>query len=190
MNREMGGIFVDPKIAEQIKDSVNGFRLPRYHEIPDVGLYLEQVSKYIADSLRPLDDLAITGSMISNYVKRGLVSNPIKKQYNREQIAYLIYVAVVKTVLSMDDIRLTMLIQQRSYASSVAYNYFCDEFENILKYIFGIEDYAQDTSEATSAEKVMLRNTIITATHKIYLDKLFAALQKMEPEKNTGGSRK
>jgi len=190
MNREMGGIFVDPKIAEQIKDSVNGFRLPRYHEIPDVGLYLEQVSKYIADSLRPLDSLAITGSMISNYVKRGLVSNPVKKQYNREQIAYLIYVAVVKTVLSMDDIRLTMLIQQRSYPGYVAYNYFCGEFENILKFIFGVEDYVHDTSEVSSAEKVMLRNTIITVTHKIYLDKLFAALQKLEPEKNAGGSRK
>ena len=56
--------------AARIRD----FRLPRFHELPNVGLYLEQVTKYISDSLQPLGGLAITGSMISNYVKRGLVS--------------------------------------------------------------------------------------------------------------------
>jgi hypothetical protein len=39
--------------------------LPTYDQIPNVGLYLEQVTKYISDHLAPLEDIQLTGSMIS-----------------------------------------------------------------------------------------------------------------------------
>lgn len=170
------------KIKERIAVSVKDFSLPRYCEIPDVGLYLEQITKYIADCLKPLTDVSITGSMISNYVKRGLVTNPVKKQYDREQIAYLIYIAVVKNVLSMDDIRLMINVQKRTYTSQIAYDYFCSELENVLGYIFGNKPALDMVGETNSDEKVMLRNTIITVAHKIYLDKLFMELQQLEKE--------
>lgn len=64
-------------------------RLSRYQEIPTVGLYLEQTTKYISQYLDPLEENCITSSMIANYVKKGLIANPVKKQYGREQIAYL-----------------------------------------------------------------------------------------------------
>jgi hypothetical protein len=118
--------------------------------------------------------------MISNYVKRGLIANPVKKQYTREQIAYLIFIAVIKTVLSMEDIRLRVRIQQRTYNSQVAYDYFCMEFENILEYVFGMKSEIEQVGVSHSDEKLMLRNTIITTAHKIYLDKLFALLQNAE----------
>ena len=31
----------------QVAEALKGFRLPRYNEIPNVGLYLEQTAKYI-----------------------------------------------------------------------------------------------------------------------------------------------
>lgn len=167
-------------MKEQIGETVSGFRLPRYHEIPDVGLYLEQTTKYVTDCLAPLTDAGITGSMISNYVKRGLLDNPVKKQYSRDQIAYLIYIAVVKNVLSMDDIRLMVGIQKRTYTPQVAYDYFCSEFENVLEFIFGEKEALEVVGVENTDEKIMLRNTIITVAHKIYLDKLFAVLQKQE----------
>lgn len=171
---------MEKRMKDQLSKTVSGFRLPRYNEIPDVGLYLEQTTKYVTDCLAPLTDAGITGSMISNYVKRGLLDNPVKKQYSRDQIAYLIYIAVVKNVLSMDDIRLTVSIQKRTYSPQVAYNYFCAEFENVLEYIFGEKESLEVVGMDNTDEKIMLRNTIITVAHKIYLDKLFAALQKME----------
>lgn len=171
---------MEKKMKEQLSETVSGFRLPRYHEIPDVGLYLEQTTKYITDCLASLTDAGITGSMISNYVKRGLLDNPVKKQYSRDQIAYLIYIAVVKNVLSMDDIRLTVSIQKRTYPPQVAYDYFCSEFENVLEFIFGEKESLEVVGVENTDEKIMLRNTIITVAHKIYLDKLFAALQRQE----------
>ena len=63
---------------QQICQSVAAFRLPRYTEIPNVGLYLEQAAKYIAEYLAPLGEAALTPSMISNYVKKGLIDSPVK----------------------------------------------------------------------------------------------------------------
>ncbi|MBR6725209.1 MAG: DUF1836 domain-containing protein, partial [Erysipelotrichaceae bacterium] len=48
------------------------FNLPTYKEIPSVGLYLDQTSKYINEVLLDLPDAMITNSMISNYVKKHL----------------------------------------------------------------------------------------------------------------------
>ena len=165
------------EIKEHLSSSIIGLHLPRYQEIPGVGLYLEQTVKYINECLAPLTDEAITTSMVSNYVKRDLVDNPTKKQYNREQIAYLLFIAVVKNVLSMDEIRLIITIQKDSYSSEVAYNYFCSELENILAYIFGQKLELDNIGSDNTDEKIVLRNIIITAALKIYLGKLFSGLQ-------------
>ena len=81
------------------------FSLPDYDQIPNVGLYLEQVTKYLNEYLEPLGCTPLTGSMISNYVKKGLVKNPVKKQYDREHIARLLVIAVSKTVLTLEEIQ-------------------------------------------------------------------------------------
>ena len=85
---------MEQMLRDHINASIETLHLPAYQEIPDVGLYLEQTAKYISDALAPIQDTPITGSMISNYVKKGLISKPVRKQYNREQIAQLIFIAV------------------------------------------------------------------------------------------------
>lgn len=162
----------------KMKASIENFRLPRYDEIPDVGLYLEQIAKYISELLKPLEDISITRSMISNYIKQGLVSNPVKKQYSRDQIAYLIYIAIAKTVLSLDQICLMINMQQETYDNAIAYNYFCMEFENILFYVFGYKDSVEQIGKDSTDLKIMLRNMIITVAHKIYLDKCFILIER------------
>jgi len=174
---------VEQRIGELISGSVCSFCLPRYREIPNVGLYLEQVTKYIGDCLLPLEGISITGSMISNYVKRGLVLNPVKKQYDRDQIAYLIFIAVAKTVLSMDDIRLMVNIQRETYDNQVAYDYFCCEFECVLQAVFSRKNVPDTIGVENTDEKIMLRNTIIAVAHKVYLDRLFAMLHTQGGEK-------
>ena len=161
---------------QHIADSVKGFRLPRYHEIPNVGLYLEQTSKYIAQCLAPVQETAITSSMISNYVKKGLISNPIKKLYYRDQIAHLLFIMLAKSVVSLDNLYHFIRLQEKTYPTERAYNYLCDEFENLLPFVFGMKDSIDNVGVDSSDEKVMLRNTIITIAHKIYLEKCFAAM--------------
>lgn len=161
---------------QHLMDTVRDFRLPRYNEIPNVGLYLEQTSKYIAECLAPLLDAAITSSMISNYVKKGLISSPVKKLYDRDQIAHLMFIMLAKSVVSLDNLYLFIRLQERTYPTERAYNYLCEEFENLLQYVFGLKDSIETVGVDSTDEKLMLRNTIITIAHKVYLDKCFEAL--------------
>lgn len=179
---------MEQKLSDALRQSVGEFRLPRYEEIPNVGLYLEQTAKYVNEYYQPLSGVSITGSMISNYVKKGLVSSPVKKQYSREQIAYLIYIALAKSVLSLDNIRLMIALQQQSYEGEQAYNYFCRELENAIQYVFGAKDSLKTVGAQFSEEKTMLRNTIIAVAHKIYLEKYFRAVEAAARE-TTGNER-
>ena len=168
---------MEQAVKNAIKASVQAFRLPRYEEIPDMGLYLDQTVKYVSEYLAPLQSISLTPSMISNYVKKGLIGKPVKKLYHRDQIAYLFFIATAKTVLSLEDIQVLIWLQQKTYDAETAYQYFCREFENILFFIFGLKDSVDEVGVEHSDEKTFLRNTIITVAHKIYLDKCLYALQ-------------
>jgi len=169
------------EMKEEIVASVRNFRLPSYQQIPENGLYLEQVAQYIMDYLAPLENIVITGSMISNYVKKELIDNPVRKQYNRDQIAYLFFISIAKMVFSLDDLYHFIQLQKKTYETPKAYDYFCKEFENVLQFVFGMKDTLDTVGTVPvekSDEKLMLRNVIITAAHKIYLDKCFSRLKK------------
>ena len=106
------------------------------------------------------------------------MKNPVKKLYGREQIAYLLFIAVAKNVLSLEDVQLLIRIQQATYTPEVAYNYFCRELENILQVVFGLKDTLDEVGMEHTDAKVMLRNTIITVAHKVYLDKSLALVRE------------
>ncbi|MCR4634420.1 MAG: DUF1836 domain-containing protein [Erysipelotrichaceae bacterium] len=108
------------------------FYLPTYKEIPNVGLYLDQTSKYINEVLSDLPDMKITNSMIANYVKKKLIANPVKKQYGRDQIAYLIFITLSKSALSLDDAAALFELQKASCSPEEAYTYFREGFEKAL----------------------------------------------------------
>ena len=176
---------MDPNRKAHIAELIEHFRLPAYYEIPDVGLYLEQTAKYITDYLGPIQDSPMTGSMISNYVKKGLIKSPVRKQYNREQIAQLIFIAVAKMVMSMDDLHLMLEIQQKTYPSQVAYDYFRQELIAMLEAVFGLRREPDAPDASATDEKIMLRNMIVTAAHRVYLNKLFAVLRAETPPART-----
>ena len=164
------------EIAEKIgQEAVDAFHLPEFENIPDVGLFLEQVCKYVADHLKPLPSFTITSSMISNYVKKGILPSPVKKQYSREQIAYVFFIAVAKTVLTLEDIELLIRLQQMTYPARTAYDYFRLELENVLAHVFGRKEELDRVGEEVSQEKTILRNTIIAVAHKVYLDQCLRA---------------
>ena len=103
------------------------FALPRYAELPSVGLYLDQTVQYVNGYFRAFPGVELTASMVSNYVKKGIIGHPIKKKYTREQLAGLIYIVVSKTVLSMENIDTLFKMQRQHYSAAQAYDYFCEE---------------------------------------------------------------
>ncbi len=112
------------------------FQLPAYQEIPNVGLYLEQTLKYINDTFSAFRSVELTKSMISNYVKLGYLRRPVKKQYDREQIAALLFIAVSKQVLSMDNIGKLFRMQVELGSMEESYTAFKADFDYLLDSIW------------------------------------------------------
>lgn len=171
---------MEETMKQDLARSIQTLRLPGYEEIPSVGLFLDQTAKYISEYLRPLQENALTGSMISNYVKKGLITNPVKKQYSREQIAYLFFVAVAKNVLTLEEIQKLIRLQQQTYTPQRAYEYFCRELENVVFFVFGVKDSLDVVGVDRTDEKMLLRNTIIALAYKVYLNKCFSGLGQPE----------
>lgn len=156
--------------------SIAHFHLPRYAELPDVGLYLDQTAKYINRVLAPLGCGEITTSMISNYVKKDYIAGPEKKQYSAEQIARLIFIVIGKSVLSMEHITRLFEMQKHTYSPQIAYDYFCIEFENVLQYVFHLKPEMEHIGVTHTHTKAMLRSTIIAIAHIIFVKAQFDAL--------------
>ena len=168
------------KIAETFRD----FHLPRYNEIPDTGLYLEQTAKYMGEHLSALKDCCLTPSMISNYVKKDLIDNPVRKLYGRDQIAYLFFIAIAKSVMSLDGLINFIALQKRTYSLQIAYDYFCDQFESILFFTTEVRDTVDIVGEDHADEKRLLFSCIVAVTQKIYLEKCLDAISQEETVDN------
>lgn len=82
------------------------FKLPQWEEIPDFGLYMEQLTELLQrylDYLPPelKEEQFITAATINNYVRIKVMPEPRKKKYYRVHIAYLIVILTLKQSLSI-----------------------------------------------------------------------------------------
>ncbi len=170
-------VLMDMKAKHIVVEFASDFRLPRFAEIPNVGLYLDQVVQYVNAIIEPLGISGLTASMVSNYVKQGVVGKPLKKRYYADQIAYLVFIAAAKTVLSIDNIRVFISMQHETYEARVAYDYFCDQLEGALMFVFGRTGDFADTGVTSSDEKAMLRYAVVAIANVSYLTKCFDAIR-------------
>lgn len=86
------------------------YRLPAWEDIPDIGLYMEQVVvvlKQYLDYLPPelKEEQFITAATINNYVRNKVMPMPVKKRYYRVHLAYLIMICSLKQGLSISLIQ-------------------------------------------------------------------------------------
>lgn len=162
----------------KIDEEINKFYLPRWRELPTIDLYLDQLvclleqylSNYIQNDSEKEEKL-ITKTMINNYVKHHIIKPPINKKYNKEHIAYLFVVFILKQVYSINDIkRLIQLAIQFSSPQQV-YDLFCEELEQAIKLTFnGQTDIIQKQS---SPELYMLKNVVQSFAKKLYVLKVY-----------------
>lgn len=61
--------------------NLQSIKLPRYQELPNFGVYSEQLVDIISTLFKTIldEEQLITKSMINNYVKHKLMPSPIKK---------------------------------------------------------------------------------------------------------------
>ncbi len=121
----------------------------RPEDIPNIDLYMDQVTTFMDGRLRstvrcPGEDKILTKTMINNYAKNDLLPPPIKKKYSREHVLVLIFIYYFKGFLSMDDIQnLLCPITDKFFQKGGELN-----LEDVYREVFSLEpDTLEDLKE-------------------------------------------
>ena len=150
------------------------FHCPRYEELPDLELYLEQVLTLLNTSLSPIQSEPLTGAMISNYVKNKAVPAAVKKKYSRDHLVYLVVTCLLKQVFTVQQIARFFEIQRGTYPLQVAYDYFCTEYENALREAFSFTGNALPRVETELTDQtILVRAVVLAAANRVYAEKVY-----------------
>lgn len=115
------------------------FRLPQWEQIPDFGLYMDQVLQlldgylcYLPPELEQAQP--ITAAAINNYVRTKVLPEPRKKKYYRVHIAELIMICTLKQTLQLSMLQTLLPASQpeedvaRVYTAYVARHRLCAQY--------------------------------------------------------------
>ena len=99
----------DKDMINSILESVSRIDYIKPEDIPNIDLYMDQVTTFMEEQLvsskRYADDKILTKTMINNYAKNDLLPPPIKKKYSKEHVLLLIFIYYYKGLLSINDIQ-------------------------------------------------------------------------------------
>lgn len=175
---------------EQTINEILEYRCPRFEQLPNIPLYSDQVVDALKQYTEPFfsggSEPVITATMINNYVKQRLITPPVKKRYDREQLARLYCICLLKQVFSISEIRRLLDVQMQSYPFPVAYDYFCVELETALEATFSTRDFSAPSNATTvTPESELVRSSAITFAHKLFTVKF---LELYDAWKAEGGA--
>ncbi|MFI3176214.1 MAG: DUF1836 domain-containing protein [Eubacteriales bacterium] len=98
------------KVLASIINALDEFDYMKVDEIPDIDLYMDQVTTLMEQKLKttaryPGEDKILTKTMINNYAKNRLLPPPEKKKYSKDHILILTFIYYYKGFLSISDIQ-------------------------------------------------------------------------------------
>lgn len=162
-----------------MNNNISDFHIPRWEELPNIDLYLDQVVTLLEDYLKNLvslkdddkKDKVITKTMINNYVKHGILKPPVNKKYNRTHLARLIVICILKQVYSINDINALIKLALETSGIEISYNKFCIVIEKSIDSTFNKKDFTYD--EEMTEERYILKNVVQSFANKLYVEKSF-----------------
>ncbi len=163
-----------------------------WEQLPDFALYMDQVLSYMDRQVIRFDeDDGLTSAMVNNYTKSGLVPRAAGKKYNREHLAYLTAICVLKRVMSTRDMDL-LIKQELQGERSVANGYaaFCESLDKALNITADeMELYLDESTLADAAIHFALLSYAAGVASNRYVS-LLRQRQEAEGGEETEGRRK
>ncbi len=157
---------------------IEKFHLPRWIELPHIDLYIDQLvsllEQYLSGYIKndnEKEEKIITKTMINNYVKHDIIKPPINKKYNKEHMASLFVVFVLKEVYSINDIKKLIHLAIETSSVEQAYDRFCSELEKAIRIVFAEKNYVKNSR--LSQEQYILRNVVQCFANKLYVQKVY-----------------
>ena len=167
-------------MAKKQNISIDKVHIPRWEELPNVDLYMDQILTFINTSLSECinygsdeekeNNPILTKTMINNYVKNNILEAPVKKKYSKTQCAKLFVICILKQVFSMNEISSLISLALESTDIIHAYNSFCSLFEEAVISIFEKKEFSKvDTS---NEKRYLLKSVLLSCSYKIYVQSL------------------
>lgn len=178
---------------------LDDFRLPRWEEIPDFGLYMEQMISLLREYLDYLppelkEEQFITAATINNYVRTRVMPEPVKRRYYRIHIAYLIIILTLKQSLSIALIQKLIPMGLEETEVERIYTAYAARHQQAAQYFMAqvrmaagpILDHEERTALSTeSPEELITLTAIMSGFTRLLSEKLLLLEGK---DLSTGGS--
>lgn len=154
-------------LIDSILGSLDRIRYISPEDIPDIDLYMDQVTTFMDTELRqstryPGKDKVLTKTMINNYAKNNLLPPPIKKKYNKEHMLMLIFIYYYKNVLSINDIqKLLKPISDKYFGKGKRHS-----LESVYKEVFSLEDNEIEIIKNDVRQKYKIANDTFQGENK------------------------
>ena len=124
-------------IKKIIDDTIERISLLEKDEIPNIDLYMDQVTtfmeKHLSDTKRSEDDKVLTKTMINNYTKNDLIPPPDKKKYSKEHVLLLTLIYYFKNIMSINDIKKLLAPISEKYFQNDKGMDLTDIYDSIIK---------------------------------------------------------
>lgn len=137
----------------ELREKLRSQRPVSWEQLPDFPLYMDQVLSYMdRQVLRFEEDGGLTAAMVNNYTKSNLLPRAEGKKYNREHLACLTVICILKRVMSVKDMKQVLNAEFYS-GKDVSDNYeiFRENLDKSLNLITDIMEAYQDESDAADA---------------------------------------
>ncbi|MDD7289437.1 MAG: DUF1836 domain-containing protein [Clostridiales bacterium] len=165
------------------EDYLNNYKLPAWKELPDIGLYMDQVIALLGQYLDfiPVEDpknKPVTPTTINNYVRLKVMPAPEKRKYYRIHIAYLIMIFTLKQGTSINAIQQLLPASADEEEVKTFYTSYVERLQKIaLFYTSQTRDAVQDildpqTANEGAVENVILQSILMSGFSRILAEKL------------------
>jgi hypothetical protein len=191
--------------ALELADQTMEWNLVELKDIPRIPLYMEQLTSFFDEALsgarRNDDDKILTKTMINNYTKEGTLPRPNGKKYSREHMIRLMYIFMLKQVLSLQDIKQMFDLMQMDKSIESMYGTYLEMVEdykeqhrsNLIAKMDRVEEkliqkgiYTDENFELM----LMLLTVTEATTGKMLIWKMLDQLSEQRRQNNDGGKEK
>lgn len=159
-----------------------------WSDLPDIELYRDQVLSYMKrqHSLQP-EEAQLTGAMINNYIKSGLLPRANGKKYTKDHLVYLTAICSLKQVLSVGETDALLKLQPNITDTKRFYEDYLAHMDKAFLETSGKLD-VNNTEEQLAA--IALQLAISSYTQKLACEKLLELLKEKEQPQKEKPNRK
>ena len=182
----------------ELCEKLASHRLPRWEALPDIELYMDQVVAVMEKALsiyntESEDNRIITPSIINNYVKLKIIPAPVKKRYNKEHLAYLVMICILKQTLAISSIVKMINLQLEKKSVKQLYNEFCTIYENVIPFVSmedtrdaDITDSEELPEDSDDINAFILKSAILSTAGKFICEGVLALTGTADQENQKG----